>query len=137
MTPKDAADTIAAISTPLGEAGIGIIRVSGPDAEKIARALFRPRRQRENFPSHHLYLGYIVDPASQEIVDEVLLTLMRAPRTYTREDVAEIQCHSGVGVLRRILALTLAQGARLARPGEFTLRAFLSGRLDLTQAEAV
>lgn len=137
MTPKDAADTIAAISTPLGEAGIGIVRVSGPDAELIARALFRPRRVRSNFLSHHLYLGHIVDPASQEIIDEVLLTFMRGPHTYTREDVVEIQCHSGVGVLRRILELTLAQGARLARPGEFTLRAFLSGRLDLTQAEAV
>jgi tRNA modification GTPase len=137
MTPKDTADTIAAISTPLGEAGIGIVRVSGPDAEAIAGALFRPRRLRSNFLSHHLYLGHIVDPASQEIIDEVLLTLMRGPRTYTREDVVEIHCHSGIGVLRRILDLTLAQGARLARPGEFTLRAFLSGRLDLTQAEAV
>ncbi|MBI4796509.1 MAG: tRNA uridine-5-carboxymethylaminomethyl(34) synthesis GTPase MnmE [Deltaproteobacteria bacterium] len=137
MTPKDAADTIAAISTPLGEAGIGIVRVSGPEAEAIARALFRPRNLRGDFLSHHLYLGHIVDPASQEIIDEVLLTLMRSPRTYTREDVVEVQCHSGLGVLRRILELTLAQGARPARPGEFTLRAFISGRLDLTQAEAV
>jgi tRNA modification GTPase len=137
MTRSEPADTIAAISTPLGEAGIGIVRVSGPDAEAIARALFRPNRAWPQLRSHHLYLGRIVDPVSQEIVDEVLLTIMRGPRTYTREDVVEIQCHSGVGVLRSILELTLAQGARLARPGEFTLRAFLSGRIDLTQAEAV
>jgi tRNA modification GTPase len=137
MTPLDPADTIAAISTPLGEAGIGVVRVSGPEAEAIARALFRPIRAGTQLRSHHLYLGRIIDPFSQEIVDEVLLTVMRGPRTYTREDVVEIQCHSGVGVLRRILELTLAQGARLARPGEFTLRAFLSGRLDLTRAEAV
>lgn len=137
MTRSDPADTIAAISTPLGEAGIGIVRLSGPDAEAIARAIFRPRRGGSQLRSHRLYLGQIIDPVSQEIVDEVLLTIMRGPRTYTREDVVEIQCHSGVGVLRNILELTLAQGARLARPGEFTLRAFLSGRIDLTQAEAV
>jgi len=137
MTPKSAADTIAAISTPLGEAGIGIIRVSGPDADNIAQTLFRPKHPRCQFISHHLYLGQIVDPDSREIVDEVLLTLMRGPRTYTREDVVEIHCHSGWGVLQRLLELTLDCGARLARPGEFTLRAFLSGRLDLTQAEAV
>ncbi|MFZ5452712.1 MAG: tRNA uridine-5-carboxymethylaminomethyl(34) synthesis GTPase MnmE [Thermodesulfobacteriota bacterium] len=137
MTPKDAADTIAAISTPLGEAGIGIVRLSGPDAAGIARSLFRPRHPRPQLLSHHLYLGQIVDPASQEVIDEVLLALMRGPRTYTREDVVEIHCHSGWGVLQRLLELTLASGARLARPGEFTLRAFLSGRIDLTQAEAV
>jgi tRNA modification GTPase len=136
MTLKDAADTIAAISTPLGEAGIGIVRLSGPAAETIARAIFRPRRPRSRLSSHQLYLGHIVAPP-EEIIDEVLLTLMRRPRTYTREDVVEIHCHSGLGVLRRILELTLAKGARLARPGEFTLRAFLSGRIDLTQAEAV
>ena len=136
MMPPTAGDTIAAISTPLGEAGIGIVRLSGPAAEAIAWALFRPRRPRTHFLSHHLYLGHIVS-SPEEIVDEVLLTIMRGPRTYTREDLVEIHCHSGLGVLRRILELTLAQGARLARPGEFTLRAFLSGRLDLTQAEAV
>jgi tRNA modification GTPase len=136
MMPPTAADTIAAISTPLGEAGIGIVRLSGPAAEAIARAIFRPRRARSHFLSHHLYLGQIVS-SPEEIVDEVLLTIMRGPRTYTREDVVEIHCHSGMGVLRRILELTLAQGARLARPGEFTLRAFLAGRIDLTQAEAV
>jgi tRNA modification GTPase len=136
MTTPDAADTLAAISTPLGEAGIGIVRLSGPQAFAIARRLFRPHRPRPAWQSHRLYLGHIVDPQG-EIIDEVMLTLMRAPYTYTREDVAEINCHSGYGVLRRILELVLAAGARLARPGEFTLRAFLSGRLDLTQAEAV
>jgi len=133
---NDAADTIAAISTPLGEAGIGIVRLSGPQACAIARRLFRPHKPRQKWQSHHLYLGHIVDPAG-EIVDEVLLALMRGPHTYTREDVVEINCHSGYGVLRRILDLALFLGARLARPGEFTLRAFLSGRIDLTQAEAV
>jgi tRNA modification GTPase len=136
MRLPTAADTIAAISTPLGEAGIGIVRLSGPAAEAIARALFRPRHPRSRFLSHHFYLGHIV-ASPEEIIDEVLLTIMRGPKTYTREDVVEIHCHSGLGVLRRILELTLAQGARLARPGEFTLRAFLSGRIDLTQAEAV
>jgi tRNA modification GTPase len=136
MTSPGAADTIAAISTPLGEAGIGIVRLSGPMACAIARRLFRPHRPRPVLQSHRLYLGHVVDPQG-DIIDEVMVTLMRAPHTYTREDVVEINCHSGYGVLRRILDLALAAGARLARPGEFTLRAFLSGRLDLTQAEAV
>ena len=136
MNSHNAADTIAAISTPLGEAGIGIVRLSGSAAEAIARRLFRPHRPRPTWQSHRLYLGHIVDPQG-EIIDEVMVTFMRAPYTYTREDVVEINCHSGYGVLRRILDLALAAGARLARPGEFTLRAFLSGRLDLTQAEAV
>ena len=136
MTSPDAADTIAAISTPLGEAGIGIVRLSGPQACAITRRLFRPHRPRPTWQSHRLSLGHIVAPQG-EIIDEVMVSLMRGPYTYTREDVAEINCHSGYGVLRRILDLVLAAGARLARPGEFTLRAFLSGRLDLTQAEAV
>ncbi len=129
-------DTIAAISTPLGEAGIGIVRLSGPQAEAIARQLFRPRRPVKVWRSQRLYLGHILDSQGR-IIDEVLLTTMRAPHSYTREDVVEINCHSGYLILRRILAEALARGARLARPGEFTLRAFLSGRLDLTQAEAV
>jgi tRNA modification GTPase len=136
MTSTNAAETIAAISTPLGEAGIGIVRLSGPLACTIARRLFRPHKPRPQWQSHRLSLGHIVDPKG-EIIDEVLLAFMRAPHTYTREDVVEINCHSGYGVLRRILDLALIHGARLARPGEFTLRAFLSGRLDLTQAEAV
>lgn len=129
-------DTIAAISTPLGEAGIGIVRLSGPEAEAIARQLFRPRRPVQRWRSHQLYLGHILDSQGR-IIDEVFLTFMRAPHSYTREDVVEINCHSGYLVLKRILEEALARGARLARPGEFTLRAFLSGRLDLTQAEAV
>ena len=136
MTHPFPADTIAAIATPLGEAGIGIVRLSGPEAYALARRLFRPHRPQPQFSSHRLYLGHVLDPAGL-IVDEVLLSVMRAPCSYTREDVVEIQCHSGYGVLARILELALAQGARLARPGEFTLRAFLSGRIDLTQAEAV
>lgn len=131
-------DTIAAISTPLGEAGIGIVRLSGPDAEAIARKIFRPYRlPGDLWHSHHLLLGRIIDPVQGEIVDEVLLSLMRAPHSYTREDVIEINCHSGYAVLSRILHLVLEHGARLAAPGEFTQRAFLSGRIDLTQAEAV
>jgi tRNA modification GTPase len=136
MTSLDAADTIAAISTPLGEGGIGIVRLSGPLACTIAHRLFRPCHPRSQWQSHRLYLGHIVD-SDGEIVDQVFLSFMRAPHTYTREDVVEINCHSGYGVLRRILDLALVHGARLARPGEFTLRAFLSGRIDLTQAEAV
>jgi len=127
---------MAAVSTPLGEAGIGIVRMSGPKAEAIARQIFRPRRPVKKWRSHQLYLGHVLD-SQGHIIDEVLLTLMRAPHSYTREDVVEINCHSGYLVLKHILEEVLARGARLARPGEFTLRAFLSGRLDLTQAEAV
>jgi tRNA modification GTPase len=136
MTWPGTGDTIAAISTPLGEAGIGIVRLSGPEAEPIARRLFRPRRPRPRWQSHRLYLGHVLD-AQGRVLDEVLLTLMRAPQSYTREDVVEIHCHSGYAVLRAILGAALALGARPARPGEFTLRAFLAGRLDLSQAEAV
>ncbi len=136
MTGIAIADTIAAVSTPPGEAGIGMVRLSGPNAAAIARTIFRPHRPRLIWQSHRLYLGHIVD-SQGEVIDEVLLTFMAAPHTYTRQDVVEINCHSGYGVLARILSLVLEQGARLAQPGEFTLRAFLSGRLDLTQAEAV
>ena len=136
MTWPAAGDTIAAISTPPGEAGIGIVRLSGPEAEAIARRLCRLRRPRDLWQSHRLYLGHVLD-SQGHILDEVLITLMRAPHTYTREDVVEIHCHSGFGVLKAILGEVLAGGARLARPGEFTLRAFLAGRLDLSQAEAV
>lgn len=113
-----------------------MVRLSGPEAEAIARRMFKPRRPLNRWRSHQLYLGQIQDCRGQ-VIDEVLVSLMRAPHSYTREDVVEINCHSGYLVLRRILAEALARGARLARPGEFTLRAFLSGRLDLTQAEAV
>uniref|UniRef100_A0A7C3UZK6 tRNA modification GTPase MnmE n=1 Tax=Desulfobacca acetoxidans TaxID=60893 RepID=A0A7C3UZK6_9BACT len=136
MTWPEAGDTIAALSTPPGEGGIGIVRLSGPEAAGIARRIFRPRTPRDSWQSHRLYLGHILD-SQGHIIDEVLLTWMRAPHTYTREDVVEIHCHSGHAVLKAILGEVLASGARLARPGEFTLRAFLSGRLDLSQAEAV
>ncbi len=135
-------DTIAAIATPPGDGGIGIIRLSGPDSTRIASRIFR-RGQRnhpvnvERLQSHHLYYGHIVDPACDRDVDEVMLVRMVAPRTYTREDVVEIHCHGGPIPVRRILELSVASGARVAEPGEFTLRAFLNGRVDLSRAEAV
>ena len=125
-------DTIAAISTPLGEGGIGIVRLSGPDACSIARTIFRGK-----LSHRHLSYGHIVDPHDDTVVDEVLVSYMAAPHTYTREDVVEINCHGGPLPLQRILQLALRQGARLANPGEFTLRAFLNGRIDLAQAESV
>jgi tRNA modification GTPase len=134
-------DTIAAIATPPGAGGIGIVRVSGPEAFSVGMALFRPATSsgaNDEPPSSHLLTyGHVFDPDSGEVVDEVLAAFMRAPRTYTREDVVEINAHGGPLVLRRILELVLAAGARSARPGEMTLRAFLNGRLDLAQAEAV
>jgi tRNA modification GTPase len=129
-------DTIAAIATPQGYGGIGIVRVSGPEAFAIVLPLLR-RQGRGDPPSHLLTYGHIVAPTTGEILDEVLVAFMRAPHTYTRENVVEIQGHGGPLVLQRILRLVLAQGARMANAGEFTLRAFLNGRLDLAQAEAV
>lgn len=130
-------DTIAAIATPIGQAGIGIIRISGPRCLAIVRKIFRPRNTAPDLKSHRLYLGHLCDPSSGDPIDEVLLTFMSAPRTYTREDVVEINSHSGYTLLSKILETLLSQGARLAKPGEFTLRAFLNGRIDLTQAEAI
>jgi len=125
-------DTIAAVSTPIGEGGIGIVRLSGPSALAIAEKVFnRP------LPDRRLVYGHIVDPESGEVVDEVLVVYMAAPHTYTREDIVEINCHGGPLPLQRILELALQHGARLANPGEFTLRAFLNGRIDLAQAESV
>ena len=129
--------TIAAIATPIGPGAIGVIKVSGSLCEHLFRRLFRPKREIQEIQSHRLYYGFIQDPATGEIVDEVLVTLMRAPHTYTREDVLEIYGHSGYFVLTKILELVLREGARLAEPGEFTRRAFLNGRLDLSQAEAI
>ena len=132
-------DTIAAIATAVGEGGIGIIRLSGAKALTIADGLFMGVSGR-NVPdilSYQAAFGYIMDSDSQSVIDEVLLLVMRAPRSYTREDVVEIHSHGGVQSLKKILTLTLQAGARLAEPGEFTKRAFLNGRLDLTQAEAV
>ena len=130
-------DTICAIATPVGEAGIGLIRLTGPEALNKALKIFSAKDPTRTLRSHTLNYGWIKDPVSGELVDEVLLSYMAAPRTYTREDVIEINCHSGYAVLNRILELVLATGARLAQPGEFTRRAFLNGRIDLSQAEAV
>ncbi|MBV9616753.1 MAG: tRNA uridine-5-carboxymethylaminomethyl(34) synthesis GTPase MnmE, partial [Ktedonobacteraceae bacterium] len=131
-------DTIAAIATPPGAGGIGVIRVSGTNAFNLVLPLLRrPGGRTDLPPSHTLTYGHLVDPQDGEILDEVLVAFMRTPHTYTREDVVEIQGHGGPLILRRILRVVLAQGARMANPGEFTLRAFLNGRLDLAQAEAV
>jgi tRNA modification GTPase len=136
-------DTIGAISTPIGEGGIGIVRLSGPETVAILGAVFVPGRAPRDSakPSRMLpnclHYGHVVDPDSGEVVDEVLASYMPAPRTYTRQDVGEINCHGGIVPLRRILEVCLDQGARLAHEGEFTLRAFLNGRIDLAQAEAV
>jgi len=149
MLKKMKSDTIAAIATPTGSGGIGIIKISGQDAFSIAEAIFKRSRASlcagppENAPilfplkSHRLYHGHIVNPETGKVLDEVLLSAMKAPRTYTREDVIEINTHSGYVVLASILDLVLKTGARLADPGEFTKRAYLNGRIDLTQAEAV
>ncbi len=129
--------TIVAIATPVGIGGIGIIKISGRKAKNIAQKIFRPKRPIESFDSFRLCLGHIVDPKSNLPIDEVLLSIMHAPFSYTREDVVEINSHSGYTILSRILQIILQAGARLAKPGEFTLRAFLNGRIDLTQAEAI
>src|ERR1039457_1856085 len=129
-------DTIAAICTPPGEGGVGIIRVSGPESGKIASEIFSIKRD-GGLESHRFYYGEIVDPRSGLILDEVLVVLMVAPRSYTREDVLEIQCHGGYLLLQRILDLVVSVGARTAEPGEFTKRAFINGRIDLVQAVAV
>jgi tRNA modification GTPase len=132
-------DTIAAISTPIGEGGIGIIRLSGQDAICIVDKIFSsPKNKRlKDVKSHTIVYGFIVNPDSRERIDEVLVTVMRAPKTYTKEDVVEINCHGGMLPLHASLQLLVNQGARLAEPGEFTKRAFLNGRIDLSQAEAV
>lgn len=134
---KRGEDTIAAISTPFGESGIGIVRMSGPLAEPIAKKLFNPKKDQPCFISHHFHYGEIIDPQNGRPIDEVLIVLMKSPKTYTREDMVEIHCHGGYLILQRVLELVLKQGARMAEPGEFTKRAFLNGRIDLTQAEAV
>jgi tRNA modification GTPase len=131
-------DTIAAIATPPGEGGIGIIRVSGPEAERIATAVFfRDAGENTRLKSHMLHYGMIRDPITKKFLDQVLLVVMRKPHSYTGEDIAEVHCHGGVFLVRQILGLILSMGARHAEPGEFTKRAFLNGRIDLAQAEAV
>lgn len=131
-------DTIAAISTAPGEGAIGIVRISGDDAIRIADEVYRLKEKRlKEQPSHTIHYGHILDPKNDEVIDEVMVTVLRAPKTFTREDVVEINCHGGIVAINRILQLVLRMGARLAEPGEFTKRAFLNGRIDLSQAEAV
>ena len=129
-------DTITAIATPLGEGAIGIVRISGTEAVAIANRIFQGKNL-ETVDSHTLNYGHILDPEKDEILDEVMVGVMRAPKTFTREDVIEINTHGGIAVTNEILQLILRQGARMAEPGEFTKRAFLNGRVDLTQAEAI
>jgi len=130
-------DTIAAIATPMGEGGIGIIRVSGSDAVEVVDKLYKGRQKLSTVDSHTIHYGHLIDPSTGETLEEVMVTVMRAPRTFTREDVVEVNCHGGIVSVNRVLQLTLENGARLAEPGEFTKRAFLNGRIDLSQAEAV
>ena len=131
-------DTIAAISTPPGEGAISIVRLSGEKAIAIADRIFQAgTKTLAQVPSHTIHYGHIVDPEENRLMDEVMLSVMKKPRTFTREDVVEINCHGGIVVVNQLLQLVLRQGARLAEPGEFTKRAFLNGRVDLSQAEAV
>jgi len=137
MLKNDLTDTITAISTPVGEGGIGIVRVSGKEALRIADRIFisPAAKKPSTLKTYTTHYGTIADKG--KIIDEVILTVMRRPRSYTREDIVEINCHGGIVALRDVLNLVLENGARLAEPGEFTRRAFLNGRIDLTQAEAV
>ena len=131
-------DTIAAISTAVSASGIGIIRMSGEDAVKIADKVYRSpsgKKRLVDQPSHTIHYGYVYD--GEEMVDEVLVMLMRGPRSFTAEDTVEFNCHGGVYAMKRVLEAVLGAGARVAEPGEFTKRAFLNGRIDLSQAEAV
>lgn len=130
-------DTIAAIATPSGTGSIGIIRVSGPRSRDIASLIFRPSNKTEGFNSHRLYHGDIISPDTGRVIDEVLISFMMKPRSYTGEDILEINCHGSAFILQSVLSLVIKAGARLAEPGEFTKRAFLNNRIDLSQAEAV
>ncbi|UAL52323.1 MULTISPECIES: tRNA uridine-5-carboxymethylaminomethyl(34) synthesis GTPase MnmE [Metabacillus] len=132
-------DTIAAISTPMGEGAIAIVRLSGDDAIKIADKLYSgpSEKQLTEVPSHTIHYGHIADPDTGQIVEEVMVSVLKGPKTFTREDIVEINCHGGIVTVNRVLQLALNHGARLAEPGEFTKRAFLNGRIDLSQAEAV
>ena len=132
-------ETIAAISTPMGEGAIAIVRLSGDEAVAIADKIFRsPNGKRlTEVATHTIHYGHLIDPKTDEVVEEVMLSLMRGPKTFTREDVIEINCHGGIVSVNRVLQLVLRNGAKMAEPGEFTKRAFLNGRIDLSQAEAV
>ncbi|MBE5661343.1 tRNA uridine-5-carboxymethylaminomethyl(34) synthesis GTPase MnmE [Staphylococcus sp. SS251] len=130
-------DTITSISTPMGEGAIGIVRLSGPQAVEIADNLYKGKHLLKDVPSHTINYGHIIDPDTKEVVEEVMVSVLRAPKTFTREDIIEINCHGGILTINRVLELTMTHGARMAEPGEFTKRAFLNGRIDLSQAEAV
>ncbi|KPU26448.1 tRNA modification GTPase MnmE [Caloranaerobacter sp. TR13] len=132
-------DTIAAVATAPGEAGIGIVRISGEKSVQIADKIFRAKNKRKlsDFQERRLTYGYIIEPDTNKKIDEVLAVYMKGPYTYTKEDIVEINCHGGIIPVRRVLEIVLENGARLAEPGEFTKRAFLNGRIDLSQAEAV
>ncbi len=137
-------DTIVAISTPMGQGGIGIVRLSGPESITIAQKMFLGKsKQKKNvadFNSHTVHYGWVVsasDDGEEKIIDEALFTIMRAPRSYTCEDIVEINSHGGTVAVKSVLQAALDMGARLAEPGEFTKRAFINGRIDLAQAEAV
>ena len=129
-------DTIAAISTPIGEGGISIVRLSGEDAIEIASKIFKGRNLKQ-VPTHTIHYGHIINPKTKDIIDEAMVSVMKGPKTFTREDVVEINCHGGMVVTNEILQLLLVNGVRMADPGEFTKRAFMNGRIDLTQAESV
>ncbi len=150
MSIHDTDDTIVAISTPVGEGGIGIVRMSGERAIKIADKIFvaADGKKARAFRTYTVHYGHIVDKGKEgkrreekgeetKVIDEVILTVMKAPKSYTKEDIVEINCHGGIQAVKRVMEVTLKYGARIAQPGEFTKRAFLSGRIDLTQAEAV
>ena len=130
-------DTITSISTPMGEGAIGIVRLSGPEAVEIGDKLYKGKKKLKDVPSHTINYGHIIDPETDEVVEEVMISVLRAPKTFTREDIIEINCHGGILTINRILELTMTYGARMAEPGEYTKRAFLNGRIDLSQAEAV
>ncbi|MEH7109186.1 tRNA uridine-5-carboxymethylaminomethyl(34) synthesis GTPase MnmE [Bacillus sp. JJ1764] len=132
-------DTIAAISTPMGEGAIAIVRLSGDEAIKIADQLFESISGKKLMeqPSHTIHYGHLIDPKSKQVIEEVMVSMMKGPKTFTKEDIVEINCHGGIVSVNRVLQLVLKYGARLAEPGEFTKRAFLNGRIDLSQAEAV
>jgi tRNA modification GTPase len=132
-------DTIAAISTPMGEGAIAIVRLSGDDAIPISDKLFRGvgGKRLIEVPTHTIHYGHLVDPKTDQVIEEVMVSVMKGPKTFTKEDVVEINCHGGLVSVNRVLQLILTNGARLAEPGEFTKRAFLNGRIDLSQAEAV
>lgn len=132
-------DTIAAISTPMGEGAIAIVRLSGDEALSIVDKIYKGPKDKKlsEVASHTIHYGHLYDDRTQKIVEEVMVSVMKAPKTFTREDVVEINCHGGLVSVKKVLSLVLANGARLAEPGEFTKRAFLNGRIDLSQAEAV